>query len=391
MTTREDKPMPPDRTNGWSTMSIHGGEEHEKPYRALTDPIYCSSTYTFANTQAIIDFIVQKQPRPEYARYGNPNEKTVERKLAALEGAETAVLYTTGMSAIAGLLLTKLRAGDEMLLFDECYLRTREFCLQQLPRLGITARIVPNGDYEALAAAITPATRLLFSESPTNPHLSVVDLERFAAIGKRYGVETAIDATLATPYNVRPLALGVDYVLHSCTKYLAGHNDLLAGVIAGSAEKLESLRNFRGLVGLINAPHNEHLLLRGLKTFELRCCGTTPTARRWPSFSQAIRASRRLLPRLAQSSAIRDCPADDARRRRRGDVYGEGGRLAGDGRRGRCGAHSADRGQSGRGRIAHRAAVGAELLRIHARRATGAGDSRQHDPPFLRTGERARI
>ena len=293
MSNHEGKPLPSDPANRWSTLSIHGGEEHEKPYRALTDPIYCSSTYTFANTQAVIDFIVQKQSRPEYARYGNPNEKTVERKLAALEGAEEAVLYTTGMSAIAGLLLTKLRAGDEMLFFEECYLRTREFCLQQLPRLGITARIVPNCDYEALAAAITPATRLLYSESPTNPHLSVVDLERFAAIGKRFGVETAIDATLATPYNVRPLALGVDYVLHSCTKYLAGHNDLLAGVIAGSAEKLESLRNFRGLVGLINAPHNEHLLLRGLKTFELRMLRHNANGQAVAEFLSAIRGSKR--------------------------------------------------------------------------------------------------
>ena len=108
------------------------------------------------------------------------------------------------------------------------------------------------------------------SESPTNPHLSVIDLARLAEIGKRHGIETAIDATLATPFNVRPLEFGIDYVLHSCTKYLGGHNDLLAGSIAGAKDKTEPLRAFRGLVGTINAPHNEHLLLRGLKTFELR-------------------------------------------------------------------------------------------------------------------------
>jgi len=129
---------------------------------------------------------------------------------------------------------------------------------------------VRTGDYAELEAAITPATRLLMSESPTNPHLSVIDLERVAAIGRRHGVETVIDATLATPYNVRPLEFGIDYVLHSCTKYLGGHNDLLAGAILGAADKLEPLRKFRGLAGLINAPHNEHMLLRGLKTFELR-------------------------------------------------------------------------------------------------------------------------
>jgi cystathionine gamma-synthase len=254
----------------WSTLAVHGGEESPKPRSALTEPIYCTTTYSFADTQTLLDYIVQKQPREEYARYGNPNEKTVERKLAALEGAEAGVLYASGMTAIAGLLLTKLRAGDEIVLLDECYLRTRDFCLQELSRFGIGTRLVRTGDYAELEAAITPATRLLMSESPTNPHLSVIDLERVAAIGRRHGVETVIDATLATPYNVRPLEFGIDYVLHSCTKYLGGHNDLLAGAILGAADKLEPLRKFRGLAGLINAPHNEHMLLRGLKTFELR-------------------------------------------------------------------------------------------------------------------------
>jgi len=125
-------------------------------------------------------------------------------------------------------------------------------------------------DYEAMEAAITPATKLLVSESPTNPHLSVVDLERFAEIGRRCGVETLIDATLGTPYNLRPIAAGVDYVLHSATKYLAGHNDLLAGVLVGGKEQLEPVRKLRGIMGAINSPHNIYLLLRGLKTFELR-------------------------------------------------------------------------------------------------------------------------
>jgi cystathionine gamma-synthase len=125
-------------------------------------------------------------------------------------------------------------------------------------------------DYDAMAAAINSRTRLLVSESPTNPHLSVVDLERFAELGRKFKVETLIDATLATPYNVKPLSYGVDYVLHSATKYLGGHNDLLAGVIVGSKEKLEDVRKMRGILGGINSPHNLYLLERGLKTFELR-------------------------------------------------------------------------------------------------------------------------
>lgn len=253
-----------------STAAVHAGEARQKPGHAITDPIFCASTYTFADTQAVIDFIEQKQDREEYGRYGNPIEKTAEKKLAALEGGQEALLYSSGMAAIVGLLMTRLSAGDEVIFFDECYHRSREFCVKHLSRFGVLTRQVRACDYDAMEAAITPATRLLVSESPTNPHLSVVDLERFVAVGRRHGVETLIDATLGTPYNLRPIEAGVDYVLHSATKYLAGHNDLLAGVIIGPADKLEPVRKLRGIMGAINSPHNIYLLLRGLKTFELR-------------------------------------------------------------------------------------------------------------------------
>jgi cystathionine gamma-synthase len=253
-----------------STQAVHAGEDRLKHGFAITDAIFCSATYTFADTESLIRYVAEKQPREEYGRYGNPSEKVAERKLAALEGGESAVLFSSGMAAVAGLLLAKLRSGDEVVLFDECYHRTREFCAKHLGRFGVVTRQIPACDYDQMEAAITPATRLLISESPTNPHLSVVDLERFGALGRKHHVETLIDATLATPYNVRPLEYGVDYVLHSCTKYLGGHNDLLAGAVIGSTEKLEDVRKYRGVVGFINAPHNIYLLLRGLKTFELR-------------------------------------------------------------------------------------------------------------------------
>lgn len=261
---------PPPAEPRLSTVAVHAGESRQKPGDSMTDPIFCASTYTFTSTQAVIDFIEQKQPREEYGRYGNPSEKVVERKLAALEGGEAALLFSSGMAAIVGLLMAKLNAGDEVIFFDECYHRSREFCTKHLSRFGVVTRQVPACDYQAMEAAITPKTRLLISESPTNPHLSVVDLERFVDIGRRHEVETLIDATLGTPYNLRPIEAGVDYVLHSATKYLAGHNDLLAGTIIGTAEKLEPIRKLRGILGAINSPHNIYLLGRGLKTFELR-------------------------------------------------------------------------------------------------------------------------
>ena len=259
---------PADSAN--STLAVHAGEARQKLADSITDPIVCASTFTFENTQSVIDYIEQKQPREEYGRYGNPGEKIVEEKLASLEGGEEAILFASGMAAIVGLFMSKLNAGDEVVFFDECYHRSREFCSKHLARFGVVTRQVPACDYDAMEAAITPNTRLLVSESPTNPHLSIVDLERFAAIGKRHKVETLIDATLATPYNVRPLNYGVDYVLHSVTKYLAGHNDLLAGVIIGSHEQLDSIRNLRGIMGAVNSAHNIYLLQRGLKTFALR-------------------------------------------------------------------------------------------------------------------------
>lgn len=255
---------------GPSTTAVHAGEAREKPGFSITDPIFASSTYTFRDTQSIIDFIEEKQPREEYGRYGNPGERVVEDKLAAIEGGESAVLFASGMAALVGLLMAHLNAGEEIVFFDECYHRSREFCRKHLTRFGVTFREVATCDYAAMEAAITPQTKFIVSESPTNPHLSVVDIGRFAEIGRRHGVLSLIDATLCTPYNLLPLEAGVDFVLHSATKYLGGHNDLLAGVVIGTQEKMQPVRNLRGIMGGVNSPHNAYLLERGLKTLALR-------------------------------------------------------------------------------------------------------------------------
>lgn len=260
----------PTTTPGFSTLAVHAGEVRQKPCHSITDPIVMASTFTFANTQAIIDFIENNEDRGEYGRYGVPNERVVEQKLAALEGAEQGILFSSGMAAFVGLLNAKLGSGDEIIFFDECYHRSREYCRKQLSRFGVVTRQVKTGDYEAMEAAINSNTKMLVSESPTNPHLSILDLERFAAIGRKHEIDTLIDATLATPYNVRPIEYGVDYVMHSATKYFGGHNDLLAGIVLGSQEKLESVQKLRGVMGAVNSPHNCYLLERGLKTFELR-------------------------------------------------------------------------------------------------------------------------
>ena len=151
------------------------------------------------------------------------------------------------------------------------------FCAKHMSRFGVVTRQVETCNYEAMEAAINKNTKLLVSESPTNPHLSIVDMERFAAIGKRHNVETLIDATLATPHNCRPLEFGVDYVLHSATKYLSGHNDLLAGVIIGNTEKLDDIRYLRGILGSINSAQ---LLLTTTRSENIRCAYGTAQSKR---------------------------------------------------------------------------------------------------------------
>lgn len=263
-------PRSPATAPGPSTTAVHTGEARQKPGDAITDAVFLASTYTFADTAAILAFLEENVEREEYGRYGNPSERVVERKLAALEGGEEAVLYASGMAALVGLLMAHLNGGDEVIFFDECYHRSREFCGKHLTRFGVGFKQVATGDYDAMEAAITPATKMLVSESPTNPHLSCIDVERFAGIGRRHGVKTLIDATLCTPFNLRPLEAGVDFVLHSATKYLGGHNDLLAGVVIGSEEMLAPVRKLRGIMGGIGSPHTAYLLERGLKTLPLR-------------------------------------------------------------------------------------------------------------------------
>lgn len=260
---------------GPSTQSVHAGRAHAHPYNSLIEPIVQTATYTFENSAEVCAYHERqrrKEPldRYEYGRYGNPTVSAAEARIAALEGAESAMLVSSGMAAINAILLHLLSAGSHVVLTDDCYRRTRNFCLDILPKYGVTTTVVPMGDYTALEAAIRPETRLLLSETPTNPYLRILDLEHFAEIAHRHNLLTVVDTTFATPLNVRPLEWGIDLVVHSATKYLAGHNDLLAGAVAGRAELLDPLREFTGILGPVSDAPTASLLIRGLKTLGLR-------------------------------------------------------------------------------------------------------------------------
>jgi cystathionine gamma-synthase len=267
-------PSEPGHGYGPGTAAVHAGDQRRRPHAAVTTPIVQSATYTFADTAELIDFHEGRIVREEYGRYGNPTVRAAEARLAALEAPDesaAALLCASGMNAITTVLLAMLPTGSHLVLTDDCYRRTRQFVRTMLARLGVEHTVVPAGDYAALERAIQPGrTRLIISESPTNPYLRVADLARVAAIARAHRVKTLIDATFATPYNLRPLEYGIDLIVHSCTKYLAGHNDLLAGVVIGKPGIVGALREAQGMLGGICDPHAAYLLLRGLKTFSLR-------------------------------------------------------------------------------------------------------------------------
>jgi len=252
------------------TEVVHAGEPRTHAHDALTPPIVQTATYSFRDTAELIEFMEGRKQREEYGRYGNPSVRVVEARLAAIEGADDALLFGSGMAAITTAILALVKSGSHVVLFADCYRRTRQFVTQFLDRFGVTHTLVAPADVEALAAAIRPETRLVISEAPTNPYLNVVDLEAVAKVCRERRVKTLIDATFATPLNLRPIAHGIDLVVHSGTKYLAGHNDVLAGSVSGASGLLSLVRELRDVLGGVCDPHAAYLVGRGLKTLGLR-------------------------------------------------------------------------------------------------------------------------
>lgn len=253
-----------------STLAVHGGEPRQHAYDALAAPIVQTATYTFATTAELVAYMEGHREREEYGRYGNPTVRLVEEKLAALEGAEDAAAFGSGMAAVTTAILALVRQGSHVVLFSDCYRRTRQFVKDVLGRFGVAHTLVPPADLDALRDALRPETRLVVSEAPTNPYNTVVDLPALAAICRERRVKTLIDATFATPINLRPLEHGIDLVVHSGTKYLSGHNDVLAGMVAGSSGMVSLVRDLRHVIGGVLDPHAAYLVLRGMKTLGVR-------------------------------------------------------------------------------------------------------------------------
>lgn len=257
-----------------ATLAIHGRVRLPKAHHAVSTPILQTSNYYFDTADEVEDFMRSKGQgkvtrEHEYARYGNPTQQECERKLAAIEGAERAVLYSSGMAAVLLALMTFMKRDGHIIFTGDCYRQTRDFAMNFLSKFDVPFSIV-DPTAEAIEAAIRPETNIIFTESPTNPYLRILDIPAIVKVAKARNIMTIIDATLATPYNIKPIEMGVDIVIHSATKYLGGHNDLMAGLALGSNALMTDLYKMQRMIGATPGPFTCFLLERGLKTFGMR-------------------------------------------------------------------------------------------------------------------------
>lgn len=257
---------------GISTRAVHAGEPERQYMDSITTPIVMTSSYTFAHMDDVLDYVTKKVDRFEYGRYGNPTTAVVIKKLRELESAEDAEVFDSGMTSVSCALLGLLREGDHLILTDDAYKKTLIFCEKVMPRFGIRATVVKMGDYDEMANVLkkNPATRVVLSESPTNPYLNIADMDVLVELKKQFGFVLVVDSTFASPVNQQPLLQGADVVIHSATKYLGGHNDLLGGVALGCKDLIEQIRDYRNTTGGVMDPMTSYMLLRGLKTLAIR-------------------------------------------------------------------------------------------------------------------------
>ena len=286
----------PKHPPGSSTRAVHGGEREGRPRvsDALTTPIVQTATYWFRDTQEVIDYQEGRRSSFEYGRYGNPTVRAAEEKLMELEGAEACLVSASGMNSMTTLLLALLPRNGRLVTTLDCYRRTRQFIATVLPKLGVEATVIDPADLGGLEQALEAGPTLFFSESPTNPYLRVVDIPRVAELCHAAGTLVVIDSTFASPINQQALPLGADFVVHSGTKYLAGHNDVMAGALLGSEGRIAPIRELHGIMGGVIDPHAAYMLLRGIKTLDLRVQRANRNAEKLAAFLERHHAVERV-------------------------------------------------------------------------------------------------
>jgi methionine-gamma-lyase len=251
------------------TLAIHAGEEEDSPLGAVTTPIFQTSTFAFKNTEEVKEFQKGDTSKYLYTRYGNPSLKVVEEKVTALEGGEAALVVSSGMAAVSTIALTLVSGGEEIISTEPVYGGTFHLFKDAFPKLGIKVHFVRAENADEAKGLINSKTRLIFCETPTNPNLKIADIKKLVDMAKGK-MPLVVDNTFATPYNQNPLSLGADLVIHSATKFLGGHSDLVAGVIVGPRNVIKQARETMKLFGGCIDPFGAFLLQRGLKTLAVR-------------------------------------------------------------------------------------------------------------------------
>ena len=265
----------PDTKNsrpGFSTRAIHHAYDPYAGHGSLNPPLYLSSTYAFPTVEDGAARFAGEQAGYVYSRVGNPTTNLLEQRIADLEGGEAALVTASGMGATTSLLWTLLKPGDEVIADKTLYGCTFGFFNHGLAKFGVRITHLDLTDPANLEAAINASTRIVFFESPANPNMRLVDIAAIAAIARRHDAKVVVDNTYCTPYLQRPIELGADYVVHSATKYLGGHGDLIAGAIVGPRESLDQVRFYglKDMTGAVLSAQDAFLVLRGIKTLALR-------------------------------------------------------------------------------------------------------------------------
>lgn len=264
--------MHDDHPRGFSTRAIHHGYDPLSADGALTPPLHLTSTFAFETAEQGGARFAGEAPGHIYTRISNPTTDLLEQRMASLEGGAAAVAMASGMGAITSVLWSFLRAGDELITDKTLYGCTFSFFQHGLSRFGVTVTHVDLTNPLALETAISDKTKIVYFETPANPNMRLVDISAISAIAKRHGAKTVVDNTYATPVQTRPLEHGADIVVHSATKYLGGHGDLVAGIAIGTEDDMTEVRmvGVKDMTGSVLAPFNAMLILRGLKTLSLR-------------------------------------------------------------------------------------------------------------------------
>src|SRR6267378_7135742 len=268
-------------THHSETKAVRGAADLEKKNGPLATPIYQTSTFEVTDNEEQVEATGTDH---YYTRYGNPTNTVAEKTIAELEGVDAALTFASGMGAITTTLMALLRSGDHVVAQRDIYGGVTKFLSQWLPKMGIETTFVDTTEYEQHARAIRPNTKLLYLESPTNPTLRVVDFKKVAALARQHKLLSMIDATFGTPINQHPAEYGIDVVMHSGTKYLGGHTDLICGVVAGRADLIEKIHSTRTTLGNCMDPHASWMLVRGLKTLAVRVARQNDNALRVAEF-----------------------------------------------------------------------------------------------------------